>query len=346
VDNINSISEFLLQAGSQYRIFDMGRRVQKISTELFLDFEHGNSPYPFPIQQHALIAVLFWNKNQNDNHYVWFLKLPLDEQGLLMQSARNQFLELVVTALGNSMQQQPDKEQQSALDHNPLIFKPSEQKLAAFTSQSRLAMELPVSQYMAPALSYLADKANYQQWQELGFQGLADIASRLNENDNLDIVVNAISSLPAEPFCALCCSLENSAIAKPLATELLAILSDALATNNISIAIHALRALSHATDKSQQQAAFELALNSELIKQQLDVVVILAARYWAVLDSTQAAVSYLEAVVEVSDEADIFHQLFSDLVAIPHTRMHFLNALRHPQRSNKLASAIAQLIGG
>jgi len=346
VDNINSISEFLLQAGSQYRIFDMGRRVQKISTESFLDFEHGNSPYPYPIQQHALVAVLFWNKNHNDNHYVWFLKLPLDEQGLLMQAARNQFLELVVTALGNSMQQQPDKEQQSALDHNPLIFKPSQQKLAAFTSQSRLAMELPASQFMAPALKYLSDKANYQQWQELGFQGLADIATRLNENDNLQVVADAILLLPSEPFCALCCCLENSAIEPELATPLLKILNDALASNNISIAIHALRALSHSADITQQQTALELTLTSEQIKEQLDIVIILAGRYWSVLDSTETAVRFLEAVVEVSTEQDIFNQLFGDLVAIPQTRNHFLNALRHPQRSNKLATAIAQLIGG
>jgi hypothetical protein len=346
VDTINSISEFLLQAGSQYRIFDMGRRVQPISTELFVDFEHANTPYPYPLQQHALVAVLFWNKSQNDNHYVWFLKLPLDEQGLLMQAPRNQFLELVVTALGNSMQQQPDEEQQSALDHNPLIFKPSEQKLAAFTSQSRLAMNLSASQYMTPALDYLADQSNYQHWQQLGFQGLADIAARLEQGNSLKLVVKAIKSLPAEPFCALCCSLENSEIPSQLAEPLLEILSDALATNNISIAVHALRALSNSSDHTQRQAALKQTFASELIKNQLDIVIIIAARYWSVLNSIETAVNYLEAVVEVSPEQDIFNQLFSDLVAVPHTRRYFLNALRHPERSNKLAQAIAQLIGG
>jgi Protein of unknown function (DUF3549) len=346
VNNINTLSEFLLQAGTQYRVFDMGRRVQKISTDVFFDFENAKVPYPYPLQQHAFIAVLFWNKNESDTHYVWFLKLPLDEQGLLVQAARSQFLELVVTALGKSMEQQPNKEQQSALDHNPLIFKPSEQKLAAFTSQSRLAMKLPASQYMAPALDYFNDDTNLAQWQALGFQGIADIATRLEQGNNLAVLCHAIRKLPNQPFCALCCCFENIAIPTKLAELLLEILTRALNDNDSVIAIHALRALSHSKGPGFQQSALEKALASELIKSQLDVVVVIAARYWQVLNSTAAAVSYLEAVVGVTPDQDIFNQLFGDLVTIPLTRTHFLNALRYPTRSEKLAKAIANLIGG
>lgn len=344
VNNINTLSEFLLHAGTQFRIFDMGRRVQKISNDVFFDFEHAKVPYPYPLQQHAFIAVLFWNKNESDSHYVWFLKLPLDEQGLLVQAARSQFLELVVTALGKSMEQQPSKEQQSALDHNPLIFKPSEQKLAAFTSQSTLAMKLPASQYMAPALAYFSNDADFAHWQELGFQGIADIATRFEIDNNLALLAAAIKQLPSQPFCALCCCLENIAIPTQLAEPLLDILTQALANNDAIIALHALRALSHSKGAGFQLQAFEKTLNSELINKQLDVVVIIAGRYWQMFDSTQAAVDYLEAVVRVTSEQDVFNQLFSDLVGIPTTRTHFLNALRHPVRSEKLAGAIAKLI--
>ena len=341
---MNTLSEFLLQAGTQYRVFDIGRRVQKISTELFFDFENAKTPYPYPLQQHAMIAVLFWNKNENDNHYVWFLKLPLDEQGLLVQAALSKFLELVVTALGKDMEQTPDKEQQSALDHNPLIFKPSQQKLAAFTSASRLAMALPASQYMAPTLEYLQQPQNYSQWQQLGFQGFADVAARLDKDNNADIVCSAIELLPTEAFCALCCCLENVAINSKLAQILLDILSAAIAENDQSKAIHAIRALSHAKGQGFQQSALDMVLASDLIKHQLDVVVIIAARYWQQLNSTEQALAYLEAVVNVTSEQDIFNQLFGDLVSIPVTREYFLSALRHPQRSNKLANAIAKLI--
>ena len=38
MNNINTLSEFLLEAGTQFRIFDMGRRVQKISHQQFFEF--------------------------------------------------------------------------------------------------------------------------------------------------------------------------------------------------------------------------------------------------------------------------------------------------------------------
>ena len=346
MNNINTLSEFLLEAGTQFRIFDMGRRVQKISHQQFFEFEQAALPYPYPIQQHALLAVLFWNKTANDTHYVWFLKLPLDEKGLLIQGARNQFLELVVNALGSNLEQQPDKEQQSALNNNPLIFKPSEQKLAAFTSQSRLAMQLPPSQFMADALRFINDENHFEQWQHIGFQGLADIATRIEQNDNLTQICHAIEQLPPQPFCALCCCLENIAIETTLAQVLLNKLKVALQGNNAVIALHALRALSHSKGRGFQEQALTLALNSNLVSSNLDFSVMIAGRYWQVLDSTIAAVKFLEFVAKSPNEQDVFNQLFSDLVAIPVTRTHFLNALRHPERSDALANAIAKLIGG
>ncbi len=346
VEHVNTLSEFLTQSESQYRVFDMGRKVQKLSTSTFSDFEDAKMPYPYPLQQHAWIAILFWNKQRSEQHYIWFLKLPLDERGLLEQASRSQFLELVVTALGKSMEKQPSKEQQSALDHNPLIFKPSEQKLAAFNSLVGQTLKLPASQYMAAAFDYLKDESQYQRWQEIGFQGFADIASRCDDPMFSQVIAKALPKLPQESFCALCCSLENNAINTPIATTLLALLKESIANNDMSRTVHCARALSHAKGVGFQQQALTMLLASALIKSELDIVVIIAARYWQLINDVDCAVAILEALSSLNIEQDVFNQVFTDLVSIPSARTHMLNALRFPQRSEAMAHHIAKLIAG
>lgn len=344
MDTINTLSEFLLQSGSQYRVFDMGRRVTKISTDLFSDFEHAVTPYPYPIGQHACVAVVFWNKQKSTEHYVWFLKLPLDERGLLEQAARSQFLELVISALGRSLEQTPSKEQQSALDHNPIIFKPSDQKLAAFTSYVRQLMKLPASQFMSPALSYLQDETQYHEWQSVGYQGLSDLAVRLDDPMISNAIAQSIDKLPSESFCALCCALENVPVNTSIATKLLSVLTVALTNDDSITAIHAARALSYAKGQGFVNQAFALLMNNKLSNNQLDLLVIISGRYWEQISEEPDALAYLEKVAAANVSDDIFSQLFSDLVCIPTCRLSMLTALRNPNRSNKLAQYIATFI--
>lgn len=344
MDTINTLSEFLLQSGSQYRVFDMGRRVTKISTDLFSDFEHAVAPYPYPIQQHAFVAIVFWNKQQSKEHYVWFLKLPLDERGLLEQAARSQFLELVMTALGRALDKTPSKEEQSALDHNPIIFKPSEQKLAAFTSHVRQLMKLPPSQFMSPALSYLQDSNQLDNWQNIGYQGLADLAVRLDDPMIASAIEKVIDKLPQESFCALCCALENANVNTAIANKLLIILTNSLAAHNSVIAIHAARALSNAKGAGFVKQAFDELMKCQPSVNAIDLLVIISGRYWALINDDKTALAYLEKVASAKVSHDIFAQLFSDLVFIPDCRIAMLSALRNPQRSNQLAEYIAKFI--
>jgi len=344
VDSIKTLSEFLLQSGSQYRVFDMGRRVTQISTDVFSDFEHTQIPYPFPIQQHALVGIVFWNKQQSEQHYVWFLKLPLDEFGLLEQASRSQFLDLVIKALGRSMEQTPNKEQQSALDHNPIIFKPSAQKLAAFTSHVRQIMKLSPSEFMSPALNYLQDKTQYQDWQSVGYQGLSDLAVRLDDPMFNQSIAQAIPLLPTESFCALCCALENVSIPTTVAQPLIAILQSSIVADDTVIMIHAARALSNAKDATFSKQAFDLLIDYHGTNQMIDLLVTISGRYWAVIDNNDTALTYLEKLAHNEVEQDIFDQLFSDLVFIPLCRNAMLSALRNPKRSNALANYIANFI--
>ena len=99
-DKISTLSEFLRQSGASYRVFDMGRKVVKLAPDEFFNFEHAKQPYPYPFKRSALFGVVFWNQEQADNRYVWFLNFPLDEQGLLIQAARDEFLVRVLDRVG------------------------------------------------------------------------------------------------------------------------------------------------------------------------------------------------------------------------------------------------------
>lgn len=347
MNSINTLSEFLLESGSQYRIFDMGRRVTQLDKSLFSDFENVLSPYPYPLQQHAFIAVVFWNpqhvlsneksgSSSSNQHYVWFLKLPLDEKGLLEQASRSQFLDLVIQALGRSLEKTPDKEQQSALDHNPIIFKPSEQKLAAFTSQVKQVMKLGPSEYMNPALDYLQHSDMHSQWQSVGYQGLCDITARLTDPLFNQAVNNALPLLPEESFCALCCALENIELDKTLSLSLLKILTTSIHENNTVKLIHTARALSSSKNNDIVKKVFESLISYESPTDSLDILVIISGRYWTSIQDNISALMYLEKVAATNIDQDIFNQLFSDLVFIPICREAMLFVYQTPNRSNKL----------
>ena len=94
-DPISSISALLSLSDSQYRIYDIGRKVDKISKAQFEKIEAAQLPYPYPSQGHALLAIAFWQK-QSTSPYLWFVKLPLDERGLLNQGARNHFIAIII----------------------------------------------------------------------------------------------------------------------------------------------------------------------------------------------------------------------------------------------------------
>ncbi len=124
---ITTLSEFLHQSGAKYRVFDMGRRVVKLSPDEFVSFEWAKKPYPYPIQKAALFGVIFWSPAIPDKHYVWFLKFPLDEQGLLIQAARDEFLVMLLDRVGECMLAAEDGNNiEGALKDSPYTFKPRE----------------------------------------------------------------------------------------------------------------------------------------------------------------------------------------------------------------------------
>ena len=144
--NINTLTDFLEQSQCQFRIYDLGRKVTKISNRDFKKFEHNDLPYPYPIQLHAFIAITFWQVSQQE-HFIWFLKMPIDEQGFMSIPAQTSFIKMVVEAMGKDLTANISKEQQEFLASNPFIFKPNTEKLAIFNAAINSGFVRPPSSF-------------------------------------------------------------------------------------------------------------------------------------------------------------------------------------------------------
>mgnify|MGYP003634731774 FL=1 len=340
-DTISSISALLSLSDSQYRIFDIGRRVDKISKEKFAKIEAAELPYPYPIQGHALLAIAFWQK-QSTSPYLWFIKLPLDERGLLNQGARNHFIAIIIEALGDNLSVNPTEQQEALLKKNPYPFTPAQYKLAAVNSVVSTSLKQIPSQFYAPAQSYLSGLSGWEAWQSVGVQGLSDFAFRLDEDNNNEILISALSYLPEQVLVPLCSALENVTLAPAAIKELTKRYQQETLKEQVinSISIALLRALASSTQHPYSQSFIANLIQNNVLEE--DVLIIIAGRLWPILNDENLLFSYLEQLIKDSDYA-LFSAIFKDLVAIPLIRPVLLQAIRSPKRSPELAKAIGML---
>lgn len=343
--NINTLTDFLQQAQCQFRIYDLGRKVTKISNSAFQKIAENKLPYPYPIQQHAYFGLTFWQVNkQLQDHFIWFLKLPVDEQGLLRITAQTSFIKMVVEAMGENLTGEISQDLQERLASNPFIFKPSTEKLAIFNAIMNTNFVRPASTFYPTAQAYFAGKKQWNEWQELGIQGIADLAARLNYDNNQQILINALPHLPQQPLQSLALCLEHQHdINTDLATAIAKQAEMELKANHQDSAILLLRALSSAPAVGITKALLEQQFNSELIHNE-NWYVCIAGRCWSFLEDETLLNRFFEALA--NHHGSLFPQLFVDLVAIPSLRENVLKQLRLTARSPALSQAIGLLFSG
>jgi hypothetical protein len=338
-NTISSISALLSLSDSQYCIYDIGRRVNKISKEQFEKIEAAQLPYPYPIQGHALLAIAFWQK-QSASPYLWFIKLPLDERGLLNQGARNHFIAIIIEALGDNLTESPTVQQEALLKKNPYNFTPAQYKLAAVNSVVSSLLKQDASKFYAPAQSYLSGDNGWQFWQEVGVQGLSDFAFRLNEVNNNDTLVNAISYLPEQVLVPLCSALENITLSAEVIMQITSRYQREIKDNNNPAAIALLRALASSTEHTFSHEFLTSLITDKALND--EILIIIAGRLWPILSTEKVLFVYLEHLIKAHDN-ELFSAIFKDLVAIPLIRPVLLQAIRSPKRSPDLAQAIGML---
>ena len=349
MSQFNSISDLLHESGAQFRIFDMGRRISKITTGQFEKLEQGMIPYPLPYLHHAWLALMLWNNKDKQQNVVWFLKFPLDEQGFLIQAVRDDFLNRLMQNISQMLQKENLDQNNDALKDNPFSFTPDQEKMAMFHAQSATIIQQPASQFYAGTKAYLSGDLGWENWSTLGYQGIADLTARLEEDNNNAYLLNAIPHLPAEPLSALCTCLEHVEPDHRIAEALYHRLQQQLQTDqpqsdNANLIAALLRGLSNIHNEELKKTAIQETLVSSYAAK-AEVMTAIATRCNPSLQYPDLLSLYLEKLAVSEAGQTGFSRILADLMFIPVMRVLILQAFRNPQRSEELSVAIGQMFG-
>lgn len=340
MSDISTISEFLLHANSQYQVFDMSRGIRTLTAQQFVDFENGLSPHPSPRLGAAWTAVLFWQATPGQHavahtpvpeYFIWFLKLPLDEQSKLVPGPRDHFLRILLEALARQSQGEAVKD----LPDHPYSFVPPQQQMASFNSLIRKQLALPRSQYFEQALAYM-QAPHEKDWTDVPLQGINDIAAAMDDPDISETVRDTFFRLGEEVQYRFCEAMEHHTPC-PAFTDL--VLNWAESSDDCEVQSATLRALSRS--KENQRLSDFIRQRLEQTPLSTDVLVIISGRHWHRLTEHDLFNLYMDTVATQAPE--LFSAIFADLVRIPALRQQMLTMLRSPHKSQALLRAIGVL---
>lgn len=344
-----TISEFLEQTGAKARFFDMGRRVIELSPATVHAFEHAETPYPLPFQRHAWLGILFQHEGapagagQVDDHHIWFVKLPLDEQGLLNQAARDDFLRRIAETFST----RDATVQQQILDDNPHGFTPREDRMAVFHAKLAAQLKQSASQFFEHAVDYFCGRPGFEQWNFVGLQGIADVVVRRADHQDgktlQQSLIEAMPQLPDTPFAALCTCLENETIDAQLSRALGQRLAVAIQEGNANVVAACLRALSQSEDRATLHQSLQSVLDDELGKH-VEVLAAIAGRAWECLEDAPLRHRFLENLAACPAGQQAFAGIMRDLLFMPALRDALRDDLHQAQGSQVLTEAIGQFL--
>jgi hypothetical protein len=335
-----TLTEFLENTGATLSLFDVGRRVSVISRDDFLAFEKTEQSYPYPLQKKAWLAILQQRPTSLTEPVIWFIQFDLDEQGKLVQATRDYFLHRFVELAAEAADGK-SSDLDAALEDNPHVFKPRDDKLANLNAQLGLHLNREPSQYFEHAKSYFSGAVGWDQWAFVGYQGIADLAARIGDKEIADLMTQAIPHLPNEPLVALCQCLENQSLPDGLASSLSAKLDSEVTDAAVLAAL--VRGLSQAPEK-HRDSAIRKSLSTEFATDP-EVLAAIGGRAWEAMQNPEIALSYLETLADKEVDQAIFNHCISDLLRISTLQQPLLAVMRDPKRSDQLAKAFQAMLG-
>ncbi|MBD3897685.1 DUF3549 family protein [Halomonas sp. ML-15] len=335
---IATLTDFFDRSGAEVRLYHMGRRVTPCPLTTLAEFERGSEPWPAPWQSEARLACVFRLRPAQEP-MIWFLALPLDEQGQLSAAPRDAFIQRLLETLGRSAERREAAQQADDIDNlmkdNPLAFTPTLALQAMLHARASADLDAPASQHHELAEEYLTGQRDHD-WQALGLQGLADVAVR-HDAIQAERLAARLAALPTDVLQPLCYCLEHLALAPSLAAALRQCGERAAETGDLETLCACVRAVG----ASQTVAA---AWYSELLNDPAacgpDLLAAMAARGWEHLEDDERLPLFLTRLAE-HPEAE-FSALARDLALIPRLRLPVLMTLRQADPG----SAIGQRLRG
>lgn len=329
------------QAGAGLRAYDIGRRLKPLSNDEFERIEQLQTPYPSPYLHHAYLALMFWNPSNTAQNSVWFLKLPLDEQGYMIPTVRDDLVNRLIANVQSSVNGLPAED---SLKDNPFMFKPTPEKMAIFHARAAQDAGQPVSMHFESVAQYI--NAGAANWQEQALQGLADLVVRM-QGGPLEIrLAEQLESLPEGFTTQLLGLLEHTRIGTQLSQALNKVLDQTLnqaSADPLKVAL-LLRALSASESVETTQLSVTKVLNSEA-GTDIEVLTTIATRCETALMLPVILVSFLEALARSESDQKGFSRILAELMFLPVHRVLIVQALRNPNLSERLKQATDLMFG-
>ena len=338
---IHTLHEFFSRTGADVHLYHMGRRVESCPMAALIDLESNDSAWPLPWQGEARLGIVFRLGEMNDP-MIWFLALPLDEQGLLVPAPRDAFLERLLVTLGRSVEHtasvaEGDADINNLMHDNPLAFTPSLPFQAMLHAKATQATNTQASAYLEPVKGYLSGQQPLD-WQFLGLQGLADFVVRLDD-EPVAILIQALPSLPDDVLLALCYCLEHVEVPDALGVALRNRGEQAAQAGELELLCACIRALGDASP-AVAGAWFD-ALLDDTAACGPDLLAAIAARGWRHLEDGERLPQFLTRVAQ-QPRAD-FASIARDLALIPRLRLPVLVTLRGAKRDTPIGRRLAGL---
>lgn len=340
---IHSLGEFFARTGAPSRFYALGRQVTPCPASTLKAFEAGELAWPWPWLDRAQLACVFQIGN-SDDPLIWFLSLPLDEQGLLDPAPRDAFLQRLLETIGRTASQQADDSARridNLMQDNPLTFTPHMIQRAMLHAYVSHNLSRGASEYFESAEAYLTGQLTDGQWQALGLQGLADFALRhdARQGDELAAQLNA---LPLEVLRPLCHCLEHRPLSPSLTRSLIARGERAAQEGDIETFCDCVRAVGQ-SDRDIVGAWYDELLADEAACGP-DLLAAIAARGWPQLEDEKRLPRFIERLAE--NESTDFATLIRGLALIPRLRLPLLISLRQAAPESLTRQRLSELSVG
>ncbi|OLO04391.1 DUF3549 family protein [Salinicola socius] len=346
---MQTLSDFFTQSGAELALSTLGRRVEPMRQDTFAAFEQQREPWPMPWNGQAQVAcALRWPATFKDPA-IWFLSLPLDEQGLLVPAARDEFLDRLLQTLStptsdtpitdpsvNNNVTQDSLETRNLMQDNPLAFEPELHQRALLHARLSRHFGQPPSMHSDMARRYLiGDDA--LDWQMLGLQGLADQVVA-KEPAVIEALASRLTTLPRAMTLPLCYLMEHGDTPVELLPVVWQAMANAREAQDIEAFCALLRALLGSDSPQVGEWLDHILADDDLMA--ADCLAAIAARGWQHLEHEIRLGRFLERLANCKDAN--FRPVVRDLALIPRLRLPILMMLRQAPADSSVGRLVRE----
>lgn len=337
---IHTLCDFFARSGTQADFYCLGRQVVACPEATLVAFESGDQAWPLPWLGRAQLACVF-RLGDKDDPLIWFLSLPLDEQGLLDPAPRDAFLQRLLETLGRSANRLHGGDGQhidNLMQNNPLAFTPDIVQRALLHARASADLGCPASEHFEFAEGYLLATDETDQWPALGLQGLADFSVR-HDGVQAGRLAARLPTLPVDVLRPLSHCLEHIEPSSELVQALIARGEAAAHEGDIETFSACVRSVGHG--ETALVGPWYDALLSDRAACGPDLLAAIAARGWAHLEHAQRLPLFLDALARYSPDG--FTAVVRELALLPRLRLPLLMYLRQASPQSPVGQCLQPL---